>query len=200
MLTISYCLNSWLPVLLVESGRSQTLASLSVSIFSFGGMAAALGVGALIDRFGAARTLVTFLVISTAILFALGSTLATASTTTLILLLSLSGFFVLGAYGGINVVLAGFYPQTLRATGIGWAKSIGRVGTVVAPVAIGLGLSGGVSETLILSLFAIPAALSALSVAMVERARNRTREGSSPFDGARHIDGATSRSADGTPG
>jgi MFS transporter, AAHS family, 4-hydroxybenzoate transporter len=34
MLTISYCLNSWLPTLLVEVGRDQSFAALSVSVFS----------------------------------------------------------------------------------------------------------------------------------------------------------------------
>ncbi|HET8695938.1 MAG TPA: MFS transporter, partial [Gammaproteobacteria bacterium] len=72
MLTISYCLNSWLPTLLVEVGRDQAFAALSVSIFSLGGIIAALGVGVLIDRFGASRTLVTFLSISTALLLVIG--------------------------------------------------------------------------------------------------------------------------------
>ena len=35
MLTISYCLNSWLPTLLVQVGRDQSFAALSVSVFSF---------------------------------------------------------------------------------------------------------------------------------------------------------------------
>ncbi len=52
MLTISYCLNSWLPTLLVEVGRSERFAAMSVSVFSLGGIIAALGVGVLIDRLG----------------------------------------------------------------------------------------------------------------------------------------------------
>ena len=62
MLTISYCLNSWLPTLLVEVGRDERFAAVSVSIFSLGGIVSALGVGLLIDRFGAIRTLVSVLV------------------------------------------------------------------------------------------------------------------------------------------
>ena len=42
MLTISYCLNSWLPTLLVEVGRDASFAAMSVSMFSFGGIIAAL--------------------------------------------------------------------------------------------------------------------------------------------------------------
>src|SRR5689334_7592988 len=69
MLTISDCLNSWLPTLLVQVGRDQAFAALSASVFSFGGIVAALCVGLLIDRFGAMRTLITFIVLSAITLF-----------------------------------------------------------------------------------------------------------------------------------
>ncbi|MBK6674971.1 MAG: MFS transporter [Proteobacteria bacterium] len=75
MLTISYCLTSWLPTLLVEVGRDRQFAALSISIFSLGGIIAALGVGLLIDRWGATRTLVSFLCLAAVLLFAVGQVL-----------------------------------------------------------------------------------------------------------------------------
>jgi MFS family permease len=167
MLTISYCLNSWLPTLLVEVGRTERFAAMSVSVFSLGGIISALGVGVLIDRLGAMRTLVSFLTISTVMLFVIGQVLASASAQLLMALLVTCGFFILGAYGGVNVVLASFYPDDLRAVGIGWTKSVGRVGTLVAPILIGAGLSAGIAETTIMSLFALPAALSVLSLVVL---------------------------------
>jgi len=167
MLTISYCLNSWLPTLLVQVGRDQAFAALSVSVFSFGGIVAALGVGLLIDRFGAMRTLVSFIVLSAISLFLVGQVLASASAALLMALLAACGFFVLGAYGGVNVVLASFYPDDLRAHGIGWAKSVGRLGTVIAPVLIGWGLSAGITEASIMSLFAVPALVAAASLVVI---------------------------------
>lgn len=167
MLTISYCLNSWLPTLLVEVGRAENLATISVSIFSLGGIVAALGIGLLIDRFGAMRTLLSFVLISAALLFVVGRVLATAPTDVLLVLLGACGFFVLGAYGGVNVVLASFYPEALRAVGIGWAKSVGRIGTVIAPVLIGIGLSAGIAETTVMSLFALPALVAAGSLGVI---------------------------------
>jgi MFS transporter, AAHS family, 4-hydroxybenzoate transporter len=173
MLTISYCLNSWLPTLLVEVGRDRTLAAISVSIFSLGGIVAALGVGLLIDRFGAMRTLISFVAFSAALLFAVGRVLETASVELLLTLLGACGFFVLGAYGGVNVVLADSYPDYLRATGIGWAKSVGRIGTVIAPILIGYGLSAGATGSTIMSWFALPAALAVLSLIVVALATQR---------------------------
>jgi MFS family permease len=167
MLTISYCLNSWLPTLLVQVGRSERFAAMSISVFSLGGIIAALGVGVLIDRLGAMRTLIAFLSISTVLLLTIGQVLASASAELLMALLVVCGFFILGAYGGINVVLASFYPEHLRAVGIGWTKSVGRIGTLVAPVMIGAGLSAGIAETTIMSLFAVPALLSVLSLTVI---------------------------------
>lgn len=167
MLTISYCLNSWLPTLLVDVGRAESFAALSVSVFSFGGIVAALGVGLLIDRFGALRTLITFIALSAVLLLAVGQVLASAPAALLMALLAACGFFVLGAYGGVNVVLASFYPDDLRPVGIGWAKSVGRFGTVIAPVLIGWGLSAGITETSIMSLFAVPAVVAALSLVTI---------------------------------
>jgi MFS transporter, AAHS family, 4-hydroxybenzoate transporter len=167
MLTISYCLTSWLPTLLVETGRDPQFAALSISIFSLGGIISALGVGLLIDRWGATRTLGSFLSLAAVLLFSVGKVLVSAPPAILMVLLALCGFFVLGAYGGINVVLATFYPAGIRATGIGWAKSVGRIGTLVAPVLIGSALTAGMDGSVIMSLFALPAALSVAFLAVI---------------------------------
>jgi MFS family permease len=153
--------------LLVEVGRSERFAAMSISVFSLGGIIAALGVGLLIDRFGPMRTLISFLSVSAVLLFVIGQVLASASAAALMTLLVVCGFFILGAYGGINVVLASFYPGPLRAAGIGWTKSVGRVGTLITPVLIGAGLSAGMAETTIMSLFAIPAVVSVLSLVVI---------------------------------
>lgn len=176
MLTVQYCLSSWLPTLLVEVGRDQSFAALSVTIFSLGGIIAALGVGLLIDRFGGTLVLGAFLVIAAVTLFLVGQFLATVPGWFLMTMLATGGFFFLGAYGGINFVLATYYPEDLRAFGIGLTKSVSRLGTIAAPVIIGYGLVLGISETTMMSLFAIPAALAALAVyavAHLVRSRNQ---------------------------
>jgi len=164
MLTISYCLSSWLPVLLVRLGYDAAFAAVALSIFSFGGIAAALCVGLMIDRFGAQRVIVACMLISVMLFLGLGQIIGTSSTLLLQMMLALCGFFALGAYGGVNVILASFYPYGLRSTGIGWAKSIGRIGTVAAPILIGFQLEAGIAETTILASFAVPAALAAIAL------------------------------------
>jgi AAHS family 4-hydroxybenzoate transporter-like MFS transporter len=175
MLTLTYCLTSWLPIMLVQLGRAPSFAALAVSIFSLGGIIAALGVGLLIDRFGATRVLVTFLIAATGLLFAIGQMLASASAPLLLSLLIICGFFALGAYGGVNVVLASFYPPATRALGIGVTKSVGRVGTVAAPILIGIGLGAGMDAQTVMSLFAVPAAVAAAALIVISAANRDTK-------------------------
>lgn len=182
MLTISYCLSSWLPLLLVRSGYDANFASLALSIFSFGGIAAALLVGMLIDRFGAFRVLTGFIVLSAMLFPVAAAAIGGKSALLLQAVLALCGFFALGAYGGVNVVLASFYPPMLRSTGIGWAKSIGRIGTVAAPVLIGIQLEAGLPEPTILASFAIPALLAGFALIVIARFTTSAdmRDGSAP--------------------
>ena len=49
-----------------------------------------------------------------------------------------AGFFVLGIQSGINVVGALIYPTSLRANGSGWELGLGRIGSIVGPIAGGL--------------------------------------------------------------
>ena len=169
MLTVQYSLSSWLPTLLVDVGRDQSFAALSVTIFSLGGIIAALGVGLLIDRYGAIRVLASFLVIASILLFVTGQVLASASSAVLLVLLATGGFFFLGAYGGINVVLASYYPEALSAIGIGLTKSVSRIGTIIAPIMIGFALDAGMLPATVMSLFAIPAAIAVGALVMIGR-------------------------------
>jgi MFS family permease len=158
-LTIYYCLSSWLPTILVEIGRSPQLAAYAIGSYTSGGVISGLLMGPLIDRFGAHRILGLFFGVAAVLLFAIGQTMGSLADAPLLVLLATCGFFMLGAYGGINVVLAGYYPAALRAVGVGWTKSVGRLGTVLPPVAIGYGLARGMEPAIMVSLFAAPAVL-----------------------------------------
>lgn len=173
MLTINYCLFSWLPTMLVTVGRDPSVAATSISIFSFGGIVSALGVGMLMDRYGACRVLVMLLAAAGVVFFVVSKVMITASTTVLLTLLALGGFFFLGAYGGVNVVLTSYYPNWLRAIGIGWTKTVGRVGTIVTPVLIGYALSNGAAETTVMSWFVIPVMLAILALAVIAKVQSK---------------------------
>jgi hypothetical protein len=58
---------------------------------------------------------------------------------------------------------------------------VGRIGTLIAPVLIGLGLSAGIAETSIMSLFALPSSLAVVSLLGIALA---ARHGAAPASGA----------------
>jgi MFS family permease len=170
-LTIYYCLSSWLPTLLVDIGRSPKLAAYAISSYTSGGVISGLLMGPLIDRFGANRILSLFFGVAAVLLFVIGRVMDHLPDAPLLALLATCGFFMLGAYGGINVVLAGYYPAPLRAVGVGWAKSVGRLGTVLPPVAIGYALTQGMDGETVVSLFALPAFLVMTALLLIRRPR-----------------------------
>lgn len=172
-LTIYYCLSSWLPTLLVDIGRSPRLAAYAIGSYTSGGVISGLLIGPLIDRFGAHRILSLFFAIAAVLLFVIGQGMNAMADMPLLALLATCGFFMLGAYGGLNVVLAGYYPSDLRAVGVGWAKSVGRLGTVLPPVAIGYALSRGMQAETVVSAFAVPAFLVTAALLSIPRKRPR---------------------------
>jgi AAHS family 4-hydroxybenzoate transporter-like MFS transporter len=171
-LTIYYCLSSWLPTLLTDIGRSPQLAAYAVGSYTSGGVISGLIIGPLIDRFGSQRILSLFFALAAVLLFAIGQGIASLSDAYLLALLASCGFFMLGAYGGLNVVLADYYPAPLLAIGVGYAKSAGRLGTILPPVAIGYALSQGIKAETLISLFALPAIFVVFALLLIRRQRS----------------------------
>src|SRR5665213_1601864 len=57
------------------------------------------------------------------------------SKTVLLVTIFFAGFLVLGIQSGINVIGAMVYPTSLRANGSGWQLGVGRIGSIVGPLA-----------------------------------------------------------------
>ena len=48
-------------------------------------------------------------------------------------LIAITGFGGLGTQNMLNDHVAGFYPADARATGLGWALGVGRLGAIAGP-------------------------------------------------------------------
>src|SRR3954452_19533076 len=71
-----------------------------------------------------------------------------------------AGFCIVGGQIAANALAAAFYPTSVRATGVGWALGIGRVGSIVGPL-IGGALLTAKWSTASVFMTAAPAALCA---------------------------------------
>lgn len=166
-LLVMYFLVNWLPSLLRASGLPLGVAVLSTAILNFGGVVGAIALGRLIDR----RNPYPILAAAYAASALFIGVLATAGANVPLLLIAagLAGVGVVGSQIGLNAVTADYYPPEMRATGIGWALGVGRVGSIVGPVMGGALLAAGWSTQALILAATIPAAAAAISLVTLRR-------------------------------
>jgi MFS transporter, AAHS family, 4-hydroxybenzoate transporter len=130
-LLILYFVLSWLPSLLRQSGLSIAAGVQAVAAFSLGGMIGTLTQGHIMRGLGTRTALVGEFVLCMLLIPSLAS--AASSLALMLAIIFVLGICVQGAQAGLNALAAMFYPTAIRATGIGWALGVGRVGSIVGP-------------------------------------------------------------------
>lgn len=123
----NFFLNGWLPLIFTGNGLTAHEAAVATTWYHVGAALGGLAVSVVLDRFG---------VVIIAVLFSLAGPCVAAigwpghSFATLALLVSLSGFTVVGAIFGINASAGLLYATEFRSKGVGWAFAVGRVGSI----------------------------------------------------------------------
>jgi MFS transporter, AAHS family, 4-hydroxybenzoate transporter len=157
----------WTPTLLRMNGIAPSQAAVVLGFHGIGALVGMGSAGRLIERFGAAATLVPALILGTIATGAVG--FAATSVTSMSIVLALIGLFVgMGASGAIALAVLN-YPTAVRSTGVGWAMGMGRGGQVIAPLttSLMLGLGWGiVSVFLVTAIAPFIAALFILAFAL----------------------------------
>ncbi|GAA3946272.1 MFS transporter [Microbacterium soli] len=130
----------WIPSILFSAGYDLVKSfgfTLLITLAQLPGYAAAAW---LIEVWGRRLTLSVFLAGSavSAVLFGIADSEATIIITGMAL-----SFFNLGAWGALYAVTPEIYPTSLRATGAGWAAAVGRIASIVAPLAVPVLLAQG---------------------------------------------------------
>ena len=133
-----YFLSNWLPTVLNDLGASVSAAALIGSMLQVGGIVGTFALGSIIDRFSfRALALVYFVAV-----FAVGAIGHVGYSAILVTLaIFAAGFCIVGGQIAANALAAAFYPTAVRATGVGWALGIGRVGSIIGPLVGGALLS-----------------------------------------------------------
>ena len=130
-LSAVYLVFNWLPALLTAEGLSLAQASSGLSAYNFGGVLGPVVCALLVTKTGSRITMLP------AALFAAASALIVLAVPTsnpylMIFTLGVHGFFVNGVQTTMYALPAHIYQTAVRATGVGWAASIGRVGAVLS--------------------------------------------------------------------
>jgi AAHS family 4-hydroxybenzoate transporter-like MFS transporter len=149
-----FFLTSWLPTTIGAQGVSEYYAVIATAVVQFAGVAAAFAMGPLVDRYGPRRVLPVAFVIAALCIAGIGLA-GSAIAFTMVMAFGI-GIGTVGAQNCNNGVAAKFYPTSIRATGVGWALAVGRIGSIVGPVVGGILLSTHVDIRTIFLFAAIP--------------------------------------------
>ncbi|MGP3536748.1 MFS transporter [Microbacterium sp. RD1] len=147
----------WIPSILVSQGYDLVRSfgfTLIITLAQLPGYAVAAW---LIEVWGRRVTLAVFLAGSavSAVLF------GTATSEPVVIATGMAlSFFNLGAWGALYAVSPETYPTSMRATGSGWAAGVGRIASIVAPLAVPPLLAAGGAPML----FVVFAAFFAVAV------------------------------------
>lgn len=135
-LLMIYFLMSWLPLALKRAGATITSA-LTASVFlNLGGAIGGIVLGRLIDRLNPSSVLCAAYAIAGVSAALIGQ--VNAQVAVLMTCVFVAGFCTIGAQTAMNALTSSIYPTQARATGLGMALAVGRVGSIIGPVVGGL--------------------------------------------------------------
>jgi len=104
------------------------------------------------------------------------------SSALLFALVFVAGATTIGTQILLYASVAQLYPLAVRATGLGWASGIGRIGAIVGPTFGGLLLAQQYPLQQNFLIFAIPAAISAMAMMVYALASARQTEALKPVE------------------
>jgi len=143
-LMVVYMLLNWLPTLLVGQGFTRPQAGVVQILFNLGGATGSLLLGLLLDRW---RPPALVALTYAGILAALAGLGLSETVGSMRLAGFAAGFFAIGGQLVLYALAPLFYPTAVRATGVGAAVAIGRLGSMSGPLVAGQMLAMGTGAT-----------------------------------------------------
>lgn len=131
-LLVMYFMVNWLPTLLMLSGYALSMAIVGSTALNLGGVVGGVSLASLTRRHGSFRVLgLAYALVALVVAGVAGVSKLPALAFPAIFLL---GFGVVGSQFCLNALAAELYPTAMRATGVGWALGVGRIGSILGPV------------------------------------------------------------------
>ncbi len=156
----------WLPSVMVSKGFALIKSFEYVLLMTLAQLPGYFTAAWLIERAGRKFVLVVYLLGTAGSAWAFGN----ADTEGALLLYgALLSFFNLGAWGALYAYSPENYPAPIRASGVGTAAGIGRIGGILGPLAIPYLAAQGWSTGSTFALFAATIVVGALAVAVLGR-------------------------------
>ncbi|MGH7032748.1 MAG: MFS transporter [Stellaceae bacterium] len=158
----------WMPTLLREAGQPLNVAITVTIMYGVGGIVGGLATGFIADRLGSLPKVLAVAYVGATIFIIVGA-FSVHDTAILYPAMFLTGFSINGGQPCLNTIAATFYPTAIRATGIGWALAVGRIGAVIAPLVGGFLVAAHFAIPTVILANVIPAIIAAAAIVLFHR-------------------------------
>lgn len=162
-----YGLTSWLGALLQQAGYGVTKSVLYTVYISLAGIPGFIFAAWLLEAWGRKPTCVLMLLGSAVSAFFYGQSAVAQAPLAMLIMTGLAmQFFLFGMWSVLYAYTPELYPTRSRATGAGFASSIGRIGSLLGPYIVGV-LLPVAGQTGVFALGAASFAVAALVVLLM---------------------------------
>jgi AAHS family 4-hydroxybenzoate transporter-like MFS transporter len=158
----------WMPTLLRQSGQPLDVAIRVTIFYGIGGIVGGLSMGWIADRIGSIYGVLALGYVIGAVFIAVAA-FSIHDTSILIPAMFMSGFAINGGQPSLNTISGIFYPTAIRATGIGWALGVGRIGAIIGPMVGGLLVALHWPVPSVILICVIPAAIAAVAIVLLRQ-------------------------------
>jgi len=178
-LLMTYFLTNWLPILASQNGLPVQMGILGAVMLNLGSIIGSIVLGRIADRRSKWVTITIGYMIGAVAVAAIGQ--AGQSAAFFLVVTFLAGFFAIGAQLCTVALCASFYTTAVRATGVGAAMGVSRIGGIIGPVLGGLLIAAGFSVpwtfvVIGVITFAAAVALSAMGIFVLRNAGPSSEE------------------------
>lgn len=163
-LVLVYALGNWLPKLMIEAGYDLSTSLVFLFALNIGGMLGAIFGGFFADKFSLAKVLCTLFISGALALFLLSYHLPIII---LYFCIAVAGAASIGGQILLLAYMSQYYSSNIRATGLGMALGIGRLGAILGPILCGWLLSLNLPVQYNFIALTIPCIVAVISVCAI---------------------------------
>lgn len=165
-LYIAFGVLTWLPKLMTMMGHTLTSSLVFSAIVSCGGIIGSLAGGFLAQKVGFKKVLLVYY-IACAIMINLIT--INMSFSLFIIVLAVTGLFIGSQQNMLYAYASENYPGSILGTALGWGSSFGRLGSVIAPMLIGVLMTAGLTVSSLFMTLSVPALIAAVAVYLMKK-------------------------------
>lgn len=173
-LLLVYGLNTWLPQLMAGAGYTVSTGLVLLLVLNVGAVVGLVIAGILADRHGTKKVVLLWFGLSAVFLAVLSVKIQ--SELLLNLAVFVTGVFVFSAQVLVYAWVSQLFPAALRATALGFAAGVGRLGAIMGPAVTGTLVAANIAYPWGFYVFAAAAAIAVVALGAVPHTIRAGRE------------------------